>query len=286
MRSHLIIREARRRARLTQAELAQRARTTQSAIARWETGNTEPSWEKLQELVACCGLELTITMVERRDAEERALDQRRAMTADERLRYLMAALPYVEGDDGTDATGFAGDEPRFDPAGLLEVLVRHDVRFVLIGGLAAVLHGSPYLTEDVDISPAPEPGNAQRLATALVELEARPAGSTRQGTDGEHLSPDRLQSVTAVRLATKLGRLDLMWEPAGTGGFEDLRAHARATDVGGLSVLVASLPDVIRSKEAAGRSDDRATVPTLRRLTRGLLASDRDAPGSHASRGH
>ena len=268
MDSHLIIREARRRARLTQAELARRARTTQSAIARWETGKTQPSWEKLQELVACCGLELTISMGERRDAEERALEQRRAMTPAERLRYLMAALPYVEGDDGTDATGFAGEEGRFDPVALLEVLVRRDVRFVLIGGLAATLHGSPFLTEDVDIAPAADSANLERLSEALGELEARPAGSARPVASAEHLSPERLQSVPAVRLATRFGRLDVMWEPTGTAGFDDLRAQARATDIGALSVLLASLPDVIRSKEASGRSDDRTTVPTLRRLAR------------------
>lgn len=272
MESHLIIREARRRARLTQAELARRAKTTQSAIARWETGKCQPSWEKLQELVACCGLELTISMGERREAEERALEQRRAMTPAERLRYLMAALPYVEGDDGTDATGFAGEEARFDPRALLEVLVRRDVRFVLIGGLAATLHGSPFLTEDVDITPAADSANLERLSAVLGELEARPAGSARPVGSGEHLSPERLQGAPIVRLATRHGRLDLLWEPTGTAGFEDLRLQASTTDVGDLSVLLASLPDVIRSMEAAGRSGDRMTVPALRRLARPPLA--------------
>lgn len=268
MESHLIIREARRRAGLTQAELAQRARTTQSAIARWETGKTQPSWEKLQELVACCGLEVTISIGERRDAEERALEQRRAMSPLERLRYLMSALPFVEGEDATDATGFASDEPRFDPAALLAVLVRHEVRFVLVGGLAATLHGSPFLTEDVDIAPAADASNVERLSRALLELEARPSGSAWRGDSAEHLSPERLQGVPAVRLVTRLGNLDILWEPTGTRGFEDLRAQARMADIGELSVLLASLPDVIRSKEAAGRTDDRTTVPTLRRLAR------------------
>jgi transcriptional regulator with XRE-family HTH domain len=273
MESHLIIREARRRARLTQAELAKRAHTTQSAIARWETGKTQPSWEKLQELVACCGLELTITLGERRDAEERALDQRRAMTPAQRLRYLMAALPFVDAEDATDATGFAGEEGRFDPAALLEVLTRHDVRFVLIGGLAATLHGSPFLTEDVDVAPSPDAANVERLSAALIELQARPAGSGARGALEEHLSPERLQGVPVARLATRFGRLDVLWEPTGTTGFEDLRVHARAADIGQLSVLLASLPDVIRSKEAAGRTDDRTTVPTLRRLARPSLAA-------------
>ncbi len=62
MLSHHLIREARRRARLTQSELAMRAGTTQSAVARWEAGRSLPSLEKLQELVECCGLSLGVSL--------------------------------------------------------------------------------------------------------------------------------------------------------------------------------------------------------------------------------
>ncbi len=63
--------------------------------------------------------------------------------------------------------------PDFEPGELLAVLVRHGVRFVLIGGLAALAHGSPFPTEDVDITPDTEPGNLSRLSAALTELDAR-----------------------------------------------------------------------------------------------------------------
>ena len=63
--------------------------------------------------------------------------------------------------------------PRFDPEAILQLLERHEVRYVLIGGLAATLHGSPLRTGDADICPAATPDNLERLAAALREMEAR-----------------------------------------------------------------------------------------------------------------
>jgi len=63
--------------------------------------------------------------------------------------------------------------PRFDPVSMLRVLERHQVDYILIGGLAATLHGSPLRTGDVDICPRAELDNLERLAAALTEMEAR-----------------------------------------------------------------------------------------------------------------
>ena len=60
-----------------------------------------------------------------------------------------------------------------DLARLLEVLDRHKVAYVLIGGLAAVYHGSPFPTEDADITPKTDRVNLARLAAALADLDAR-----------------------------------------------------------------------------------------------------------------
>jgi hypothetical protein len=65
------------------------------------------------------------------------------------------------------------DARPFDPAAILRILEAHDVRYVLIGGLAASLHGSPHVTTDVDISPSADRDNLVRLAAALGELDAR-----------------------------------------------------------------------------------------------------------------
>jgi hypothetical protein len=61
----------------------------------------------------------------------------------------------------------------FRPEAILDVLERHRVRYVLIGGFAATIHGSPYVTTDVDITPATGPENLAQLPAALNELEAR-----------------------------------------------------------------------------------------------------------------
>ena len=65
---------------------------------------------------------------------------------------------------------------------------------------------------------------------------------------------------------TTAGRVDLSFHPAGTGGYGDLKQHAVTIEIGDVPVRVASLSDVIRSKEAAGRERDRAALPTLRLL--------------------
>ena len=62
---------------------------------------------------------------------------------------------------------------RFAPEELLGTLERHGVRYVLIGGLAATLHGSPLRTGDADICPARDAANLERLAQALQEIDAR-----------------------------------------------------------------------------------------------------------------
>ncbi|MDO8793721.1 MAG: hypothetical protein Q7J25_03780 [Vicinamibacterales bacterium] len=61
----------------------------------------------------------------------------------------------------------------FDPKALLTTLADHDVRYVLIGGLAATFHGSPVRTSDADICPARDAGNLARLSRALVDLDAK-----------------------------------------------------------------------------------------------------------------
>lgn len=266
MLSHHLIREARRRARLTQSELATRAATTQSAVARWEAGRSLPSLEKLKELVECCGLELAFSLTPRRETEERVLDQLRVLSASERLQRLLAAMPYAEGGVATDATGAAYEEDLFDPLSLVAALERHGVKYVLLGGLAATLHGSPILTSDVDIAPERQAQNLERLAAMLAELRAM----TRGGGDPRAWTPDLsatgLARGSVHRLQTRFGPLDLLFEPTGTSGYEDLRQQAESVRLGETTVLVASLSDVIRSKEAAGRTDDRTTVATLRRL--------------------
>jgi hypothetical protein len=165
----------------------------------------------------------------------------------------------------------------FDPSRMLAALVQRDVRFVLIGGMAAVLHGDVGVTVDLDVVPERSPENLERLAAALRELGAR------RRTEGEpeglrldcsaaffsNLSPDAI-----VNLTTRAGDLDVTFQPSGTRGYPDLRRDAVEIEAGRrLHILVASLADVIRSKEAAGREKDRLALPRLRRLLDRLSAA-------------
>lgn len=156
----------------------------------------------------------------------------------------------------------------FDPVGLLRVLVEHEVRFVVVGGVAARLRGAPLLTQDVDITPADDPVNIERLVAALESLEARLRTATEPDGVPFPFDPALVGSVESWTLVTRLGDLDLVFVPAGSRGFSDLARGASEVLVArhpSLHVMVASLADVIRTKEAAGRDKDRAALPLLRR---------------------
>lgn len=145
-------------------------------------------------------------------------------------------------------------------------LDRRHVRYVLIGGLAAVLHGSPLATYDVDICPARDPDNLRRLARALEELEARirtpgDAGGVAFPREAEFLS-----NVQVLNLVTRFGDFDISFQPSGTKGFEDLSRNSVAIRVRGIEINVATLQDIIRSKEAANRPKDLRSLPLLRQL--------------------
>jgi hypothetical protein len=156
----------------------------------------------------------------------------------------------------------------FDPVALLRVLESHGVEYIVVGGVAARLRGAPLLTQDVDITPSAAPDNLARLAGALRELGARLRTPTEPEGVPMPFDPHLLASAKVWTLTTELGDLDLAMEPAGTTGYADLVRNADRMVVAvdpELSVAVASLADVIRSKEAAGRDKDRAALPLLRR---------------------
>ena len=163
----------------------------------------------------------------------------------------------------------------FDPLAILRSLNEHEVRYVAIGGLAATLHGSPLTTGDLDICPADDPANLDRLAAALRALNAGIYSTREPG--GVSFVPGAafLAKAEIWNLITDHGRLDLAFRPAGTNGYDDLIRDAVRFELGDLEVPSASLRDVIRSKEAAGRERDRQALPTLRRLLATLEDAER-----------
>lgn len=157
--------------------------------------------------------------------------------------------------------------PDFDPVEVLRALERHGVRYVLIGGIAARLRGAPLLTEDLDVTPDATADNLERLCRALVELDARLR--TRSDPEGVvfPIEPEMVASARSWTLVTRHGDLDLVFEPAGTRGYADLARGAgrlKVADDPPLTVVVAALTDLIRTKEASGRAKDRAALPLLR----------------------
>ena len=161
-------------------------------------------------------------------------------------------------------------ESSFDPAALLSALHDAEVRFVLIGGMAAVLHGDVGVTVDLDIAPASDAPNLRRLAVALRRLEARiRAPGVPEGLPFDASLPflANLGPEEILNLTTRAGALDIAFVPSGTEGYHDLKRDALTLEAAADTfVLVASLPDVIRSKSAADREKDRAALPRLRDL--------------------
>src|SRR5437867_10212274 len=153
-----------------------------------------------------------------------------------------------------------------DPKRILTTLAQHDVQFVLIGALAAGLQGFPRATYDADITPAKDRDNLQRLAAALRELDARIY--TDQVPEGLAFdcSPQMLARADIWNLITAAGRLDLAFRPSGTTGFDDLASHAVHFEVYGHDLVTARLEDIIRSKEAANRPQDRQDVEVMREI--------------------
>jgi hypothetical protein len=154
----------------------------------------------------------------------------------------------------------------FAPERILEVLAKHDVAYVMIGGLAAAIHGSDLVTGDMDITPSLGHENLARLSSALDQLEARIRSD--DVADGLPFSHDArsLAAAGVWNLVTKFGDLDISFVPSGTQGYADLSRDAVALEILGSRTTVASLEDIIRSKEAAGRPKDVVAVPMLRRL--------------------
>jgi hypothetical protein len=151
--------------------------------------------------------------------------------------------------------------PPFDPIAVLQALDAEGVRHIVVGALGRVLHGSPELTDGIDIVPSLKDDNLRRLGQALDELNAR-------RPDGKPLKLDRdLGRHPVLELRTTAGELKLVAEPAGTRGYDDLRRGASREPLGhGVRSSVASLPDHARMLAALDRQQDLEILQTTRRL--------------------
>jgi len=151
-------------------------------------------------------------------------------------------------------------------ARILATLVARGVDFVVIGGIAAVMHGSPRMTQDVDVCFAADAANLEALGRALDDLHARLSGVP----ENIPFVPDArtLKGIEVLTLETDAGRLDVLARPAGAPGYEALRSRAERMDIGACAVLVASIRDLVAMKRAAGRPKDLGDIAELEAIAR------------------
>lgn len=152
----------------------------------------------------------------------------------------------------------------FDPLGALRALTDAGVDFVLIGGVAARIHGSPTLTRDLDVCHARDRANLDRLVHALHDLHAR-----LRGVDAELpflLDAQTLGAGGNFTFVTDVGDLDILAVPAGVDGYEQLARSAESVDLGEVVVRVCTLDDLITMKRAAARPKDLIEVEVLAAL--------------------
>lgn len=177
------------------------------------------------------------------------------------------------------------DPVELDAVAIVAVLNRHGVRYVVIGGFAAVLHGLARTTADLDITPAPDPDNLSRLSTALRELDARLLAPGAEEPVSWPWSAEAFSQFTTLTTRTNAGDLDICLRPDAPGGrqfhYEKLARNALVIELPP-DIPVAALEDVIASKEASNRDKDRAALPELKdllaavRSRRGVVPSRRD----------
>jgi hypothetical protein len=148
-----------------------------------------------------------------------------------------------------------------DFAALLSALGKHKVDFVVVGGAAAIVHGSARLTQDLDIVYSRSPLNIGRLVEALADLKPYLRGAPPG-------LPFTWDSATLRRglnftLVTSLGDIDLLGEIPGGGTWEALHTDAIRLNVFGTECLCLSLDQLIRAKIAAGRPKDLEAIAEL-----------------------
>jgi hypothetical protein len=151
--------------------------------------------------------------------------------------------------------------PKTELLGTLRALVAADVRFVVVGGVAAILAGAILNTRDVDVVYALDEDNLARLAALLTRLDA-----VYRDPAGRRIEPtmDRLRTQRVNLLSTDLGDLDVLQEIGHAWRYETLVPWSTWEELEDMRVLVLGLGRLIEAKEIANRPKDRAALFVLR----------------------
>ncbi|MFN8040967.1 MAG: nucleotidyl transferase AbiEii/AbiGii toxin family protein [Acidimicrobiales bacterium] len=178
----------------------------------------------------------------------------------------------------------SADDPPFDPGALLAALDQHEVTYLLVGGFAAQVHGAHRQTMDLDVVPRTTEENLRRLAATLAELNARLRVGGLSDEEAKQLpvvlDAATLRSFGSSTWMTDAGPIDVLVELRDAAGgrhpYEDLASRVVVAKIDELQVHLASLPDIIASKEFAGRAKDHDALPELR-----ALVAQTDGPPKH-----
>jgi hypothetical protein len=153
-----------------------------------------------------------------------------------------------------------------DIQALLEELAAASVDYIVIGGVAVGFHGYVRATKDLDVVPAPDPRNLERLAAVLRALDAELDGADDfdVGELPDPLDPDVLAQGGNWVLQTRLGRFDIMQWQGESELWAMLSPTALGVDLDGLTVKVVSYADLVTLKQQAGRPSDLEDLERLR----------------------
>lgn len=150
---------------------------------------------------------------------------------------------------------------------ILSALADEEAQVILIGGLAAVLQGVPYVTNDIDFVYALTDENRGKLVRALTPLQPRLRVGGMADEDARAL-PWRfdvrtLRDSPNLTLETDAGSIDLLASVPAIGGYEQVRQVSVVLSAFGLEVATLDLPGLIASKRAAGRPKDLMALPQI-----------------------
>jgi hypothetical protein len=154
---------------------------------------------------------------------------------------------------------------------LLTRLIRDEVDFVVVGGVAGVLHGSSLVTQDIDVCAPLTDGNLARIISALRDLSPR----FRMTPERRPLPEDTagLSGYKNLYLATDWGQIDILSEITGVGDYQEVARRAVSVSIGGAECRVMDLDTLIRAKKALNLPKDRQAILELEaireRLPRG-----------------
>jgi hypothetical protein len=159
---------------------------------------------------------------------------------------------------------------------LLGALARCDVDYLIVGGVAAQVHGRRRTTKDLDVMPAPDPENFKRLAAALLALDAHPV---ELGPAAPTPTAEQLAVAPVVPpLRTRHGELRILNEIPGATAYDGMRARALTIELEGIAMRIVGVDDLIRMKQTSGRPSDIEDIEALTTVAR-REATGRRAPG-------